>query len=72
MHIWYKKDLTKLLEFTQEELEIIYNIIINFSYPCYLVNNSIKDMSLEDKKELLENELLFIQKKIFRNKNKEN
>jgi hypothetical protein len=63
-YIWYKKDLTKLLDFTQEELEIIYNIIINFSYPCYLANNSIRDMSLEDKQELLEHELFFIQKKI--------
>ena len=63
-YIWYKKDPTKLLDFTQEELEIIYNIIINFSYPCYLANNSIRDMSLEDKKELLECELLFIRKKI--------
>jgi len=63
-YIWYKKDLTKLLEFTSDEKEIIYNIIINFSYPCYLANNSIRDMSLEDKKELLECELLFIRKKI--------
>jgi hypothetical protein len=47
-YIWYKKDITKLLEFTSDEKEIIYNIIINFSYPCYLANNSIRDMSLED------------------------
>ncbi len=52
-YIWYKKDLTKLLEFTSEELEKIYTILIKFSYPCYLGNDITK---------LLENELLFIQK----------
>lgn len=52
-YIWYKKDLTKLLEFTSEELEKIYTILIKFSYPCYLENDITK---------LLENELLFIQK----------
>ena len=62
-YIWYKKDLTKLLEFTPEELEIIYKIILDYSYPCYLANDSIRTMSEADRKELLEHELLFIQKK---------
>jgi hypothetical protein len=62
-YIWYKKDLTKLLDFTSEELDKIYQIIINYSYPCYLANDSIQTMSEADKKELLEHELLFIQKK---------
>lgn len=59
-YIWYKKDLTKLLEFTLEELEKIYTILIQFSYPCYLRNDMLDD----DITKLLENELLFIQKKM--------
>ena len=62
-YIWYKKDPSKLLEFTPEELEIIYKIILDYSFPCYLANDSISAMSEADKKELLEHELLFIQKK---------
>ena len=61
-YIWYKKDLTKLLDFTPEEQDKIYKIILDYSYPCYLANDSIQTMSEADKKELLENELLFIQK----------
>ena len=59
-YIWYKKDLTKLLEFTPEELEKIYTILIQFSYPCYLGNDILDD----DITKLLENELLFIQNKM--------
>ena len=62
-YIWYKKDPAKLLDFTPEELEIIYKIILDYSYPCYLANDSIRTMSEADRKELLEHELLFIQKK---------
>ena len=63
-YIWYKKDPTKLLDFTPEEQDIIYKIILDYSYPCYLANDSISVMSDADKTELLEHELLFIQKKI--------
>ena len=56
-YIWYKKDLTS------EEQDIILKIILDYSYPCYLANDSIQTMSEADRKELLEHELLFIQKK---------
>jgi len=62
-YIWYKKDPSKLLEFTPEEQDIIYKIILDYSFPCYLANDSIRTISEADKKELLEHELLFIQKK---------
>ena len=62
-YIWYKRDPTKLLDFTSEELDKIYQIILDYSYPCYLANDSIQTMSEADRKELLEHELLFIQKK---------
>jgi hypothetical protein len=63
-YIWYKKDPSNLLEFTSGELDKIFKIIIDYSYPCYLSNDSISDMSEADRKELLEHELLFIQKKL--------
>ena len=63
-YIWYKKDPTKLLDFTKEELEKIYKIIIDYSYPCYLM----KYIEQNERKELLENELLFIQKKLIKAK----
>lgn len=44
-YIWYKKDPTKLLEFTPEEQKIILKIILDYSYPCYLANDSISVMS---------------------------
>jgi len=62
-YIWYKKDPTKLLDFTSEEQDIIFKIISDYSYPCYLANDSIIEMLEADRKELLEHELLFIQKK---------
>jgi hypothetical protein len=62
-YIWYKKDPTKLLDFTPEEQNLIFKIILDYSYPCYLANDSIQTMSEADRKELLERELLFIQKK---------
>jgi hypothetical protein len=62
-YVWYKKNSDKILEFTTDEKEIIYNIIISFSYPCYLGNDSIRHLSDIDKKELLEHELLFIRKR---------
>ena len=62
-YIWYKRDPAKLLDFTSEEQNIILKIILDYSYPCYLANDLIQTMSGADRKELLERELLFIQKK---------
>ena len=63
-YIWYKEDPTKLLEFTPGEQDLILKIILDYSFPCYLANESIRDIPEADRKELLENELLFIRKKI--------
>jgi len=64
-YIWFKKNQDGKFEETQEEVsQKICEIISNYSYPCYLGNELISSMSPTDKKELLEHELLFIQKKI--------
>ena len=60
-YVWYKKNQDD--SFTPEESQKIYQIILDYSYPCYLGNNSISSMSPTDKTELLEHELLFIRKK---------
>lgn len=40
-YVWYKRDPAQLLEFTEEELEKIYEILLNYSYPCYLTGKRI-------------------------------
>lgn len=62
-YIWFKKKPDGSFEETQEVSRKICEIILDYSYPCYLGNSSINSMSTNDKKELLEHELLFIQKK---------
>ena len=64
-YVWYKRDPEQLLEFTEEELEKIYEIILNYSYPCYLAGSElINRMSPEEKTKLLQHELLFIREKM--------
>ena len=66
-YVWYKRDQdpVQLLEFTEEELEKIYEIILNYSYPCYLAGSElINRMSPEEKTKLLQHELLFIREKM--------
>lgn len=66
-YVWYKRDPdpAQLLEFTEEELEKIYEIILNYSYPCYLAGSElINSMSPEEKTKLLQHELLFIREKM--------
>ena len=64
-YVWYKIDPEQLLEFTEEELEKIYEIILNYSYPCYLAGSElINRMSPEEKTKLLQHELLFIREKM--------
>jgi hypothetical protein len=60
-YIWYKTDPDQ--QFTQYEELKIYEIILNYSYPCYLGSSLISRMSSTDKTELLEHELSFIRKK---------
>jgi hypothetical protein len=63
-YIWYNKDPNNLLTLTVQDKITIYNLINTYSYPNYLARHEVQnDMSAEDKKELLNNELLFIQKK---------
>jgi hypothetical protein len=64
-YVWYKRDPEQLLEFTEEELEKIYEILLNYSYPCYLAGSElINSMSPEEKTKLLQHELLFIREKM--------
>lgn len=66
-YVWYKRDPDpeQLLEFTEEELEKIYEILLNYSYPCYLAGSElINSMSPEEKTKLLQHELLFIREKM--------
>ena len=64
-YVWYKRDPEQLLEFTEEELEKIYEILLNYSYPCYLTGSElINRMSPEEKTKLLQHELLFIREKM--------
>jgi hypothetical protein len=60
-YVWFKTDPDQ--QFTQDEELKIYEIILNYSYPCYLGSSLISSMSPTDKTELLEHELLFIRKK---------
>lgn len=72
-YVWFKEnpdpdpdpdsDVKFTSEFTPDEEQRIYQIILNYSYPCYLGNSLISSMSPTDKTELLEHELLFIRKK---------
>jgi hypothetical protein len=60
-YVWYKENPD--VDFTLDEEQKIYQIILNYSYPCYLGNSLISSMSPTDKTELLEHELSFIRKK---------
>lgn len=64
-YLWYKRDTEQLLEFTEEELDKIYEIMLNYSYPCYLTGSElISRMSPEEKIKLLQHESSFIKEKM--------
>ena len=64
-YVWYKRDAAQLSQFTQEEVEKIYEIMLNYSYPCYLSGSEvIRQLSSEEKTKLLQHELLFIEEKM--------
>ena len=48
-YVWYTKD-NPLTKVSQEDLDKIHKIIINYSYPCYLGNDSIRELAPDDKK----------------------
>ena len=62
-YVWYTKD-NPLTKVSQENLDKIHKIIINYSYPCYLGNDSISGFTPHDKKKIIYQELLFIIEKM--------
>ena len=64
-YVWYRRDTEHLLDFTEGELDKIYEIMLNYSYPCYLTgSDAITHMTTDEKTMLLQHESLFIQKKM--------
>lgn len=62
-YVWYTKD-NPLTKVSQKDLDKIHKIIINYSYPCYLGNDSISGFTPDDKKKIIYQELLFIREKM--------
>jgi hypothetical protein len=63
--VWYKRDTSQLSQFSKEEVDKIYEIMLNYSYPCYLSGSEVvKQLSSEEKTKLLQHELLFIEEKM--------
>ena len=56
-YIWYNNDYSPIEE---KEQDIIYKLIDDYTYPNYFKNNNI---TLDEKEEILKNELSFVQKK---------
>lgn len=64
-YVWYKRVPENLLDFTDGELDKIYEILMTYSYPCYLTgSDTITQMPTDEKTMLLQHESLFIQKKM--------
>ena len=40
-YIWYRTDGRLLVDFTKEEKDAIFQIITNYSYPCYLSGSDL-------------------------------
>ena len=52
-YVWYAKDPSQ--QITQQDLDIIYEIILNYSYPCYLSGSAlIRALTPEEKTKLLQ------------------
>ena len=53
-YIWYRTDGRLLVDFTKEEKDAIFQIITNYSYPCYLSGSDlIKGLLPKNKAKLL-------------------
>ena len=62
-YVWYARDPSQ--QITQEDLDKIYEIILNYSYPCYLSGSAlIRALTPEEKTKLLQHELSFIEEKM--------
>jgi hypothetical protein len=61
--VWYTRDASS--QITEDDLEKIYEIILNYSYPCYLSGSAlIRALTPEEKTKLLQYELSFIEEKM--------
>jgi hypothetical protein len=59
-YIWY--NINPLDELTEDENDFIFNLLMDYSFPCYLrIPHSLTE---EEKKHVLDNEYCFIQNKI--------
>jgi hypothetical protein len=62
-YVWYTRDASS--QITEDDLEKIYEIILNYSYPCYLSGSEvIRRLTPEEKTKLLQHELSFIEEKM--------
>jgi hypothetical protein len=62
-YVWYARDPSQ--QITQQDLDKIYEIILNYSYPCYLSGSAlIRALTPEEKTKLLQHELSFIEEKM--------
>ena len=58
------EELKDLTNFSQDELDKIHEIIMRYSYPCYLAGDSVSGFTPQEKDKLLNSELLFIREKM--------
>ena len=64
-YVWYKTDPAQLSQFSKDELNKIHEIIMNYSYPCYLAGyDSVRLLPDNQKHKLLNSELVFIREKM--------
>ena len=64
-YVWYKTDPAQLSQFSEDELDKIHEIIMNYSYPCYLAGYDLVRLLPDDQKsKLLNSELVFIREKM--------
>ena len=62
-YVWYARDPSQ--QIAQQDLDNIYEIILNYSYPCYLSGSAlIRQLPPEEKAKLLQHELSFIEEKM--------
>ena len=61
-YVWYARDPSQ--QITQQDLDKIYEVILNYSYPCYLSESAsalIRAWAPEQQTKLLNDELSFIE-----------
>ena len=62
VYVWYTRDASQI---TEDDLDKIYEIVLNYSYPCYLSGSEvITRLTPEEKTKLLQHELSFIEEKM--------